>query len=191
VSNRQGDWNWANVQSAGGVCVIAGDRLHFYVSGRAGVPGTSMPGRCSTGLATLRRDGFVSVTDEWPAGTPRPILRHQSTVITRPVRFSGSQLFINADVGGAIRVEMLDRGGRVIPGFEARQCAPVHGNQTRHAVQWNNGATIARLSGSIVRFKFVLDRAHLFAFWVSPSPRGESRGYLGAGGPGYAGVKDA
>ena len=191
VSNRQGDWNWANVQSAGGVCALAGDRLHFYVSGRAGVPGTSMPGRCSTGLATLRRDGFVSLTDEWPAGAPRPILRHQSTVITRPVRFSGSHVFINADVAGAIRVEVLDRDGRTIPGFEAERCTPVHGNQTRHAVAWNNAATIARLSGSVVRFKFVLDRAHLFAFWVSPSPRGESRGYLGAGGPGYAGVIDA
>ena len=41
VSERYGDWNWANVQSAGGGCVIVGDRLHFYVSGRQGVPGTS------------------------------------------------------------------------------------------------------------------------------------------------------
>ncbi len=38
-----------------------------------------------------------------------------------------------------------------------------------------------------MRFKFVLDRARLYAFWVSPSARGESRGYLGAGGPGFAG----
>ena len=66
----QGDWNWSNVQSAGGCCLVVGDRLHFYVSGRQGVPGTDLPGECSTGLATLRRDGFASVSDQWPAGVP-------------------------------------------------------------------------------------------------------------------------
>jgi hypothetical protein len=191
VSNRQGDWNWANVQSAGGVCVIAGDRLYFYVSGREGIPGTSMPGRCSTGLATLRRDGFASLTDAWPANASRPVLRHRSTVITRPVRFSGTHTFINADVTGSIRVEMLDREGATIKGFEADRCIPIAGNNTRHAVNWTNGAAIATLAGSIVRFKFVLDRAHLYAFWVSRSAKGQSGGYLAAGGPGYAGVVDA
>src|SRR4029077_1975664 len=61
VSENVGAWNWANVQSAGGCCLIRGNRLHFYVSGRQGGPGTNLPGICSTGLATLRRDGFVSM----------------------------------------------------------------------------------------------------------------------------------
>ena len=190
VSERQGDWNWANVQSAGGVCLVVGDRLHFYVSGREGVPGTSLPGRCSTGLATLRRDGFASLTDAWPSARPRPIRSHSATVITRPVRFSGAHCFVNADVGGALRVEVLDRGGRTIPGFSAARCEAITGNHTRHAVRWS-GAALSDLSGTTVRFKFVLDRARLFAFWVSPSTRGESRGYLGAGGPGYAGTMDS
>jgi len=52
---------------------------NFYVSGRQGVPGTSLPGICSTGLAKLRRDGFASmeiddgsirrVSHDLPAGT--------------------------------------------------------------------------------------------------------------------------
>jgi len=191
VSNRQGDWNWANVQSAGGVCLVVGDQLHFYVSGRAGLPGTSMPGRCSTGLATIRRDGFVSMTDAWPSGSTRPVLRHQSTLITRPLRFTGAHPFVNADAAGAIRVEMLDREGRTIPGFEADRSVPVTGNHTRQSVSWTGAASLARLANTIVRFKFVLDRAHLFAFWVSPSARGESRGYVAAGGPGYSGAMDA
>lgn len=190
VSSRPGDWNWANVQSAGGVCLVVGDRLHFYVSGRAGIPGTSMPGRCSTGLATLRRDGFVSLTDAWPAGTTRPVLRHRSTVITRPVRFGGGHAFVNADAPGSVRVEMLDRDGRTIPGFEAGESVVITGNHTRHAVSWK-AAALSRLAGSVVRFKFVLDRAHLYAFWVSRSPRGESRGYVAAGGPGFPGAMDA
>jgi hypothetical protein len=190
VSNRQGDWNWANVQSAGGVCLVVGDRLHFYVSGRAGVSGTSLPGRCSTGLATLRRDGFASITDAWPQNVSRPVTSGASALITRPVTFSGAHGFVNANVEGALRVEILDRAGRVIPGFTAAQCQPITGNHTKHALRWN-GAAIASLANSVVRFKFVFDRARLFAFWVSPSPRGESRGYLGAGGPGYASTIDA
>ena len=191
VSERQGDWNWANVQSAGGVCLVVGDRLHFYVSGRAGVPGTSLPGKCSTGLATLRRDGFASVTDAWPAAMTRPVTRHPSALITRPVRFSGAHGFVNADVTGTLRVELLDREGKIIPGFSADQCEPISGNKTKHAIRWRNAAPIATLSNTVVRFKFVLDRARVFAFWVSPSAGGESRGYLGAGGPGYAGTIDA
>jgi hypothetical protein len=190
VSNRQGDWNWANVQSAGGVCLVAGDRLYFYVSGRAGVPGTSLPGRCSTGLAVLRRDGFVSLTDRWPAGSTRPVLRHRSTLITRPLRFTGSHAFINADVRGGVKVEMLDREGRTIRGFELERSQVAAGNATKIQVSWTGGASLASLANTPVRFKFVLDRADLYAFWVSPSPRGESRGYLGAGGPGYSGARD-
>ena len=191
VSERQGDWNWANVQSAGGVCLVVGDRLYFYVSGRAGVPGTSLPGRCSTGLATLRRDGFASVSDAWPRGMARLVTRFPSTLITRPVRFSGSHCFVNADVAGSLRVELLDRGGAVIPGFSADQCELVTGNGTKLAVRWRGAASLAAVANTVVRFKFILDRARLFAFWVSPSPAGVSRGYLGAGGPGYAGNIDA
>jgi hypothetical protein len=86
-TGKHGDWNFANVQSAGGVCLVFGDRLYFYVSGRAGVPGRRASGDTSTGLATLRRDGFVSMVAD---GTPR-------SLTTRPVRFSGQRLFVNVD----------------------------------------------------------------------------------------------
>ena len=39
VSERRGDWNWGNVQSAGGCCLVVGDKLYFYLSGRAGGAG--------------------------------------------------------------------------------------------------------------------------------------------------------
>ena len=91
-----------------------------------------------------------------------------------------------------LRVELLDREGKTIPGFEADRCGPVTGNHTRHSRELDAArARSPSLANTIVRFKFVLDRAHLYAFWVSPSPRGESRGYLAAGGPGYSGAMDA
>jgi len=186
VSDRQGDWNWGNVQSAGGVCLVVGDRLHFYVSGRAGVPGTSMPGECSTGLATLRRDGFASVSDQWPAGVARPVTAAPHQLTTRPLRFSGSALFVNASSDGEIRVEVLDRAGRVIAPFTKEQCQPIVGDGTRLPVQWRGQTGLSALRGETVRFRFTLTRARLFAFWVSRSAAGQSGGFLAAGGPGYS-----
>jgi len=186
VSEQVGDWNWANVQSTGGVCQIVGDRLYFYVSGRRGVPGTDLPGVCSTGLAMLRRDGFASLAE--PAGDARayriwPTASARS-MTTRPLRFSGGHLFVNADArGGDIRVEVLDEGGRVLQPFSAANCTAVSDDGTRLPVNWARGA-LASVAGSTVRFRFVVRGARLYAFWVSPSPDGASRGYLAAGGPG-------
>ena len=42
-----GDWNWSNVQSAGGCCLVVGDELYFYVSGRAGHARRGDPGVCT------------------------------------------------------------------------------------------------------------------------------------------------
>ena len=191
VSEQMGDWNWANVQSAGGVCLIVGDRLHFYVSGRRGVPGTNDPGACSTGLATLRRDGFASLADAdahapvrriWPAGG--------STVTTRPLRFSGGFLFVNADArDGTVEVEVLDVGGRVIEGFSLANCNAAHGDGTRLAISWT-GARLGELAGQAVRFRFRVKNARLFAFWVSAVATGASRGYVAAGGPAFSGPVD-
>jgi hypothetical protein len=191
VSETVGAWNYANVQSAGGGCVIVGDRLHFYVSGRQGVRGTSLPGVCSTGLATLRRDGFASVSDEWPARIAREVSGTPGTLTTRPVRFSGAHLFVNAEINGAIRAEALDAGGRVIDGFSIDRCVPVTSDGTRLAMSWTGGASLATLAGTPIRFRFHLKQARLYAFWVSRSSRGESGGYVAAGGPGLTGELDA
>ncbi|MGH7173352.1 MAG: hypothetical protein ACRELF_06330, partial [Gemmataceae bacterium] len=110
VSETKGDWNWGNVQSAGGCCLVVGDELWFYHSGRAGSPGrgeTRDTGG-STGLATLRRDGFASL-DAGPDG---------GTLATRPVRFGGKYLFVNADTAaGELTAEVLDEQGKVVAGL--------------------------------------------------------------------------
>ncbi|HJN19235.1 MAG TPA: hypothetical protein QGH10_27330, partial [Armatimonadota bacterium] len=38
VGEGERAWNWGNVQSVGGCCLVVGDKLCFYVSGRAGTP---------------------------------------------------------------------------------------------------------------------------------------------------------
>jgi hypothetical protein len=197
VSEHVGDWNWANVQSAGGCCLVVRDALHFYVSGRHGVPGTSAPGVCSTGLATLRRDGFVSMDHSGSGDHPGSGQRVEriggppGTLVTRPVRFSGRYLFVNVDASaGGLQVEVLDRDGRVIEPYSQANCSVLRTNSTRARVTWSAAPDLARLAGEAVRFRFHLERGQLYAFWVSASTSGASRGYVAAGGPGFPGAID-
>jgi hypothetical protein len=192
VSEKEGSWNWANVQSAGGCCLLVGDELYFYVSGRQGRPGTQAPGVCSTGLARLRRDGFVSM-DWLPGEHPLRRDRHgneHGVLTTRPVRFSGAHLFVNADLnGGELRVEMLNERGEPLANFRDADAVPVRGNGTRLPVTWRQH-TLASLAGTPVRFRFRMTRGRLFAFWVSAWPSGESGGYVAAGGPAFSATRD-
>src|ERR1051326_6060135 len=58
ISESTSDWNYAYLQSAGGCCVVVGDRLYFYVGARGFANGhrTYRPG-----LAPVRRAGVASV----------------------------------------------------------------------------------------------------------------------------------
>jgi hypothetical protein len=181
TSGKIGDWNYANVQSAGGVCLVVGDRLYFYMSGRAGVAGRRASGDTFTGLATIRRDGFVSLDADFDS----------RIVTTRQVIFKGKALFLNADAArGEVRVEVLDAKGAVVPGYSAAESIALHSDNTLAAVKWKRGADLSKLAGKPVKFRFILRNARLFSFWVSPDDRGSSQGYVAAGGPGYQGSRD-
>ncbi len=181
VSENYGDWNWGNVQSAGGGCLIVGDKLYFYVSGRGGVPGSKDSGVSSTGLAILRRDGFASMEADESGGT----------LTTRLVLFSGKHLFVNANAtGGELRVEVLDQEGAVIEPFSSSSCTAVRGDGTLQAVGWSGGRDLSAVAGKPVRFRFHLKSASLYDFWVSPDESGASHGYVAAGGSGFTGPRD-
>jgi hypothetical protein len=192
VSEHVGDWNWANVQSAGGGCLVVGDKLYFYVSGRRGVPGSTEPGTCSTGLAILRRDGFASMDRSVPRAHVERVdpAVPPGTLVTRPVSFSGRYLFVNVDtMDGELRVELLDREGREMSGFSAEECVPVRGDSTQAGVRWRE-SDLGGIAGQPVRFRFRLTAGSLYAFWVSRSSGGESGGYVAAGGPGFTTLAD-
>jgi hypothetical protein len=186
-------WNHGNVQSAGGCCLVVGDQLYFYVSGRRGNPANVETAMCSTGLYTLRRDGFASMMKsrarvDRAAGPVSSV----SSLTTRPVRFNGRYLFVNADLGkaGKLAVEILDERGRPLKPYQRATCVPLSGDGTKARVTWKGAADLGDLRGQVVRFRFWLSDGHLYAFWVSRTERGESGGYLGAGGPGFEGVVD-
>lgn len=180
VSEQPEAWNYGNVQSVGGGCLVVGDRLYFYMSGRSGPP--NGPGDDTTGLATLRRDGFVSMNAGDMGGT----------LTTRPVSFRGRHLFVNVDsVQGELRVEVLDEKGGTIAPFAAAACIPVRADNTLQEIRWNGVADLSTLAGRAVRFRFHLRAGALYSFWVSADRSGASQGFVGAGGPGFTGPVDS
>ena len=139
--------------------LVMGDELWFYYTGinRRYNPNNDAAGGIH--LAKLRRDGFVS----FHAGS------EGGFVDTRPIRFEGSHLFVNADAeGGEVRVEVIDERGReVLEGWEAGKSRPVRGDQLRSEVRWQ-GRDVRSLVGKTVRFRFHLRDAHLYSFWLEP-----------------------
>jgi hypothetical protein len=180
VNEVEGAWNWGNVQSAGGCLLVVGEKLYFYVSGRALDP-TGRQGNMSTGLAILRRDGFASMDAGAPAGT----------LTTRPVSFNGRCLFVNVNARhGKVQAEVLDRAGKVIAPFRRENCIAIKADTTLAEVKWKGAGDLSALAGRPVRFRFHLRRASLYSFWVSPCASGPSYGYVAAGGPGFTCGKD-
>lgn len=181
VSETKEDWNWGNVQSVGGCCLVVGDKLYFYFGGVSGRGRAFHPDPSYMGLAVLRRDGFASLD----AGD------QEGTLTTRPVTFRGRHLFVNvAAPEGRLLVEAIDPAGNPIAPFTRDRCQAITVDSTLQAVQWNGATDLASLAGKPVRFRFHLTRGQLYSFWVSPDASGASHGYVAAGGPGFTSSTD-
>ena len=175
VDPSKGAWNWGNVQSAGGCCLVVRDKLYFYVSGRMLSDGF-WDGNCHTGLATMRRDGFASMDADKKSGV----------LTTRPVKFKGKYLFVNVDnPEGEMHVEVLTRDEQPIEGLSFKDCNPISTDSTIEQVTWKSGQELSALAGKPVRFRFHLKNGKLYSFWVSPDKSGASYGYVAGGGPGF------
>lgn len=178
VSEDPKAWNFGNVQSAGGCCLVVGDKLYFYVGGTKQSNGADPN---NTGLAILRRDGFSSMDADEKGGV----------LTTRPVVFNGKHLFVNADAPkGKLTVEILDESGKIIAPFTRTDCRTVSGDSTKRGVKWDSAADLSALVGKTVRFRFHLTSGSLYAFWISKDERGASNGFVAAGGPGLPGPRD-
>lgn len=177
VNETDGAWNWGNMQSINGVPLIVGDSLYFYSSGRR-LSDVFWDSHTSTGLAMLRRDGFVSMQAD----------KKEGYLTTETLTFDGKYLFVNVDVPkGQLAVEVLDEDGNPVPGFSRKECKIIKKvNNTKQQVTWKNNTSVSSLADKKVRLKFYLINGDLYSFWISPWQSGESRGYTAGGGPGLS-----
>ncbi len=173
VNETKGAWNFGNIQSVCGAPIIVSDSLYFYMSGRK-QNNIFWDSHSSTGLATLRRDGFASID----AGNEEGLL------LTKKLFFEGKYLFVNADASrGHIVAEIMDNKGQIIDGYSKDQCLPVKVNGTKLAIEWKNTKALENLSNKPVQIRFYLKNTALYSFWISKYSTGESDGYTAGGGP--------
>ena len=190
MSPHPGDWNFQNVQSTGGGFLTLHETLVFFVGGRSGsctgTPGCEngqWNGNATTGMATLRRDGFASATTAATKG---------GTLITAVVEWSvGVHFFVNANVSaaGPLSIELLAAvGGGVL-----KTAIPVLAgtDYARFHVLWEDHLGLEQYQGVPVRLRFQLsDGSHLYSFWVSEDATGCSGGPVAGGGRGYNSSRD-
>ncbi len=109
---------------------------------------------------TLRMDGFVSVHAPYRGGE----------FITHPLTFEGKELVLNyaTSAGGSIKVEILDADGKPIPSFTIDDCLELYGDEIEGIVRWKKGSDVHSLAGRIIRLRFVLKDADLYALRFRP-----------------------
>ncbi|MBI4976655.1 MAG: hypothetical protein HZC28_04190 [Spirochaetes bacterium] len=166
-SRIAGRWDRGYLHAAGGIWVDAGDHIRFYYSGWSGISprlsgsangghfaANAMYAGAGTGFATLRRDGFAALCDYSGNGT----------VTTRPLVLSGCELYVNYICpGGALKVEVLDAAGNVIPGYGADEAVILDGDELSARVLWRaNNRLPEHLSP--LRFRFHVYRGALYSF---------------------------
>ncbi|MFI4912179.1 MAG: glycosyl hydrolase family 32 [Sedimentisphaeraceae bacterium JB056] len=187
-AERKDVWDRGYVQSVGNICTVRGDKLWFYYSGFRGDASnpngiwiqTGMYDNGSTGVAFMRRDGFVSLD----AGDKK------GSILTRPLKFPGDYLFINAVSSGCIRAEVRDLDGNAIEPFTIENSIAFSGDSTIAQMKWKDGKSLSALAGKPVKFYFELTNGSLYSFWVSSDQNGRSDGFVAGGGPGYTGLTD-
>jgi len=103
---------------------------------------------------SLRLDGFASLHTDGDGGE----------MLTHPLKFTGSQLLLNfsTSAAGGIRVELQDNRGAAISGFALDDCQELIGNEIERAVTWKGG-DLTRFAGRVIRLRFVMNDADLFA----------------------------
>ncbi len=136
--------------------IVMEDEIYLYYGGVQG-PHTGRKFKqverthaSAIGLATLRRDGFVSVEADHQEGT----------LLTKPLVVAGDELRVNAASNGHLIAEVTDDMGSPLPGYTS---LPMVKDRTDAALRFHR--PLAALRGHTVRLRFRLKRANLFSYW--------------------------
>ena len=148
--NDPREWLDRGNYTARGVVPTGKTEMSIYVKRHAKQPTAYLE------RLTMRIDGFASVHAPYQGGT----------LLTKPLKFSGSKLIINfaSSAAGGIRVEIQDAAGKPLPDFALEDCDEAIGNMIERAVTWRGSGDVGKLAGSGVRLRFVIRDADLYSF---------------------------
>lgn len=91
-------------------------------------------------------------------------------MITRPIRFEGSRLILNAatSAAGGIRVEIQDAAGTPLAGYSLADAHEFVGDQIDAVASWKGGSDLSALASQPVRLRFVMKDADLYSLQFRP-----------------------
>ena len=129
----------------------------WWISGREDIKDVEY----CLGLAKMKRDRYVSLRAESV---------HDGKLVTRPFKYAGGQLVINAkcDPDGSIVAEIADADGNVIPGFSRKECVPFTGDEVAHEFAWKGGKKLSKEKDAYQnnwrKIHFYVTKADIFTF---------------------------
>lgn len=158
-----GDYDWGMVYAWNDI-IERPDGIYIYYDGHDALHTSAVPGSGvrSFSLATLRKDGFVSIDS---------VSGRVGYMLTRPLECSGGGLHINAKTGtgGYVKVAVRQGDGEMdgewLPDWSFETNAVFTGDATDHVVGWTEGDSLDSLGGQSVRLHFWLHDAELYSFW--------------------------
>jgi hypothetical protein len=108
--------------------------------------------------ASWRRDGLVSL---YNGGSDT------GSITTKTITFTGKTLKVNSklDDGGSLRVEVLDKAGKVIPDYEVAKSKVITKDQFAILVQWGNVTDLSQLEGKEIKLRFYLLGGNIYSYW--------------------------
>jgi hypothetical protein len=143
------NWTSRNNYAARGIVPTGPNEISFYVVREYGMPNAHLR------RYSLPTDRFASVNAPYSGGE----------FVTKPLRFRGATLTLNfsTSAAGGIRVEIQDEQGNPIPGFTLNDAKEMIGNAIERPVSWKAGSDVSSLVGQVVRLRFVMKDADLYA----------------------------
>ena len=158
-------YDWGQVRGMANIIEID-DEIRIYYAGHEylhapGILRDDDPKTTHICLATLRRDGFVSI-DSGPYG---------GYMLTKPVTYPGGKLHINARTkeDGFVRVAVREgqgvRDGEWPEEWQFDHSAPFLGNNLDHIMAWQHGKSIEVFPSETLRLHFWMEKAELYSFW--------------------------
>ncbi len=153
-----GNGSWFPVQKNGRTTYVkVGGWGSPLPDGRLNLPGI--------GLATLKRDRWACI---------EPVHR-TGTLHTKLMYWANRELRINADArGGAVRAELRDHHGKIVPGFSLAESDPFTGDSLDRRLSWRGKRMLPKKMvgtahsqptvGRLMSIRFHLERAKLYSF---------------------------
>jgi hypothetical protein len=145
--------------------VTIGDQTAFYYRGNISAHGSSKNPEAITGVgvAFMRKLGYAG----WRAEA-------SGVITTQPILVSHARnsFHINADAeSGSIEVELLNREGKIIPGFSRKDCEPIRASGIKLPVKWKGEAGLrGHLLAGPMQLRIYLQGATIYGLGCAERP---------------------